>query len=856
MKSTFFHRLFSCWSACFFLSGLLYAQPVTHGLNLTDGSNFHTIQKDVNEFFEKNPGIRGYKQWKRREWFLEPRLYPSGKMENLTMKTFVEYQRYMSTLPASRSTHGSWLFLGPSTNPTGQGRLNAIAFHPTNANIMYVGSSNGGVWKTIDGGASWSNITPHIPLISIADIKISPTNSNVIFILTGDGDPQPPESNSHGQTEVSSIGILRSPDAGVSWYPTGFSFDHPSVVVPTKLLIHPTNDDIQFVVCTQGIYRTTSEWEDDSLQYSGLVYDIEFKPGDPTIMYASGPNRILKSTDTGDLWPQVSDADFSFATATRIELAVAPNNASIVYALVGNWAGGFIQLLQSASSGSSNSWTVQNNTATTFGAYAEYCIGLVVDPLDYTDVFGGLQWINRSLDQGVGWASIQGIVHADIHDVAYTNGALWVCCDGGLFKSIDEGNSWTNLTNGMAITEIYRITGTAQNNNLYFIGCQDNGTMRRNGSTSNFDDAWGGDGTTPLISYENSNLIYAGQQGGVFGKSLTGGNPGSFTNLNVPGGTSSWITPIVMDPADPDTLFIGKRNVIRTKNAGTTWDSIGIPTGVNLNCLAQGVNNRNYLYASSDTWIFKTTNALLASGYATWINIGGEVPNLFITGIAVNPADALNVYVSLSGYNDGEKVYRSTNGGTDWESISGSLPNVPVNCIVYDENGSGGDALYIGTDIGVFYRDNALGDWVYFSNPLQPVNISDLYINDGDNTIVAGTYGRGLWRSSKYTGCESSITLVNIPGSPAGGVKYFSSSGTITSNVEYKTELGTEIHYKASNYVALQNDFLAGGLAFFEAKTGTCPDIVSDPLVSPFVSSSIFVMGPHGNKKMIWDEVK
>ncbi|MEP6793548.1 MAG: 3-coathanger stack domain-containing protein, partial [Saprospiraceae bacterium] len=215
---------------------------------------------------------------------------------------------------------------------------------------------------------------------------------------------------------------------------------------------------------------------------------------------------------------------------------------------------------------------------------------------------------------------------------------------------------------------------------------------------------------------------------------------------------------------------------------------------------------------------------------------------------------ALNVYVTLSGFSDGLKVYSTIDGGTNWDNISGSLPNIPMNCIVYDENGSGGDALYIGSDIGVFYRNNTIGDWVYFSTPLQAVNINDLYINDSDNTIVAGTYGRGLWRSDKYTGCVSSITLLNIPGAPAGGVKYFSSSGTITSNVIYKTELGTEIHYKASNYVDLQNDFLAGSLAFFEAKTGNCPDIVNDPLVSPFISVSIFAMTEP--KKAVCDEVK
>src|SRR5688500_9988630 len=168
---------------------------------LPDVNNFHEVQEKMNAFFRENPGAKGYKQWKRKEWFLEPRLYPSGQMENLTLKTWKEYSRFVKTLPDERATHGSWVFLGPTSNAIGLGRVNAIAFHPTNANIMYVGTSNGGVWKTSNGGTTWANVSPYIPLLSIADIKLSPSNPNVVYILTGDGDPMPTEDAIHTQTE-------------------------------------------------------------------------------------------------------------------------------------------------------------------------------------------------------------------------------------------------------------------------------------------------------------------------------------------------------------------------------------------------------------------------------------------------------------------------------------------------------------------------------------------------------------------------------------------------------------------------------------------------------------------------------
>ena len=826
-----------------------FGQPISLKPELTDGKDFHAIQKQMNDFYQINPAAKGYKQWKRKEWFLEPRLYPSGKMENLTLKTWKEYDHFIQSNLNNRSTHGNWSFLGPTSNGIGLGRINSMAFHPTNAAIMYIGSASGGVWKTLNGGTTWANITPNIPLLAIADIKLSPSNENVIYVLTGDGDPLTNESVAHGHTEISSIGILRSPDAGATWYPTGFSLDHPSVIVPTKLLINPSDVNIQFVASAEGIYRTVDGWQSWELVWPSLIYDIEFKPGNPTIIYASGDNAIIKSTDGGLNWNFVSDTDFSFGSATRIELAVAPSNANYVYALIGNFTG-FIGFFQSANDGNDNTWTSQNNSATSLGSFTDYCVALVVDPSDYTDVFGGMQWINRSLNQGVTWTSVvQNIVHADIHDVAYTNGALWVCCDGGLYKSLDEGDHWTDVTNGMAITEIYRVSGTPLNNNLYFVGCQDNGTMRRNGATTNFEVAYSGDGMTSMINYENSNIVYASLQTGTFVKSTTGGGSGSFLPLSIPGGPGNWITPAVMDPDNPDIIFVGKTSVYRSDNAGANWINLGIPAGLNLNCLAQGTSNRNRLYASSGANIFRTDNALIIPGPAAWINAGSSLPDLFITGITVDPQDASNVFIAMSGYDANSKVYQSTNGGESWINISGSLPNVPVNCITFDENGSAPDALYIGTDIGVFYRDSGLGNWIYYSNLFTPVNVSDLYINDGDNTIVAGTFGRGLWRSNKYDGCVNNITLSGITGA-VGGLRYYSSANSILSNAIYKKDLGTEIHYSAGNYINLTTNFSAGAIGFFEGRIEPCPGIFTVPYMSPVISSSRF----YANEEKILDD--
>ena len=820
--------------------GSVVAQPVVEPPSLTDGSDFRVIQKELNTYFADNPSIKGYKQWKRKEWFLKPRLYPSGQMENLTMKTWKAYDRYMQTTFDSRTSHGSWGFLGPTQCVQGLGRLNTIAFHPSDPDIMYVGASNGGVWKTINEGLSWTNVSPVIPLLAVADIKLSPSNPNVLFLLTGDGDPSPSESNSHGQSEVSSIGVLKSTDAGATWYPTNFSFDHPSIIVPTKLLIHPTNVNIQFVVGHTGIIRTTDQWDTWTTVEEDLVYDIEYNPGNPDIMYAGAENTILKSINGGATWIEVIDADFSeMANASRVEIAIAPNNDNVVYALAGNWSVGLVSLFQSEANGTDNSWTLQTTSAFMLGKFSHYCIALITDPSDWTNLFGGMQWISKSTNEGADWTSIDNnIVHADIHDVAYVNGALWVCCDGGLYKSTNEGSSWTDLSPGLAITEIYRIAGTPQDQNRFFVGCQDNGTMRRDAITSDFDVTLGGDGTVCLIDYTDVDIVYASSQNGSFAKSTSGGDEGSFTNMNVPG-DGDWISPILMDQTDHERLFVGKENVYRSDDGGDTWFNLQAPEDMELaNCLAQGTSNPQRLYVSSADVIYRVNDALTSN--PTWTSIGAGLPDLFISGIAVDPDNSIQVFVSLSGYSDGEKVFRTDNGGDTWIDISGSLPNLPVNCIRFHDNGLGNDALYIGTDIGVFYRDNDIGDWVYFSNGMPVVNINDLFINSEASTITAGTYGRGLWRTGLYSTCVPNFNLTST--SPDSGRRYYSCTNEITSSTTYRKDIGTEIHYSAGHSISLTPDFEAGKYGYFHGKIGPCPGITNEPIMSPYNPSGQLVM--------------
>jgi photosystem II stability/assembly factor-like uncharacterized protein len=276
-------------------------------------------------------------------------------------------------------------------------------------------------------------------------------------------------------------------------------------------------------------------------------------------------------------------------------------------------------------------------------------------------------------------------------------------------------------------------------------GAQDNGNIKyASGTFTNITNADGGQG---FIDWSNSNVIYVATQYGSFYRSTNGG--ASFTNINTPGSPGSpasgaWIAPWCQDPSVATTLYAGTDKVYKSINQGTAWTALsGTLAGVGpFRVLKVARSNTQVIYAGGATRLYRTTN-----GGAAWIDITPELPvaTNVLTAVAIDDSNPDIAYATFSGYVAGEKVYRTLNGGGSWTNISGTLPNMPVNAIASEKNDH--NPLYIGTDAGVYYRNDLLSDWVPYKSALPNVIVNDLQIHYATKTITAATYGRGIWQA-------------------------------------------------------------------------------------------------------------
>lgn len=797
-----------------------------------------------------------YKHFRRWEEFARKRLGPDGEVVNISAVNYQSSIRLERELGGERSTHGNWEEIGPfdylandSWSSGGLGRINCTVFHPTNNNIIWVGTAGGGMWKTTNAGTSWTPMTDAFASISITDIFVNPSNTNIIYILTGDSEASPPVPGLTGAgfPGISSIGVLKSTDGGNTWSETGLSFNVTQNKYAYKLIGHPTNPNILLVAMkADGIYRTNNGGDTwTQVLCCKTVWDIEFTPGLPEAVVATSNDGLLRSISGGITWEL--DNDPSFPTSfDRAEVAMSPSEQANVYVVFGGGPqvnGQFGGVYKSEDFGSS--FTMMSNTPNILGGSTDggssddqawYDLSIIVDPANDSRVFVGGVNLWKSENEGTTWqretwstrnfTPNDPYVHADWHALYYRGTRLYANVDGGIYYTDDSGNSWTEITSGLSIMQFYELDIL---NNEYIGGTQDNGTNGGNIAGSTCNQLWGGDGFGAEWHTGDNSIQYISTQNAIYRRQFGTSIPISPIEL---GNGDYWFTEVEMHRTDPDYVFV-------TSNPGGSmehelfrgngdafsfsWDDLGISDLANcqINNFVQSVSSPNTMYVASCNLVFKTVDLNMAS--PTWLPL--NLP-FYSSGnpedVEVDPGNANEIWVAVSGYFAGDKVWFSSNGGSNWQNVSGSLPNVVMNCLVFEPGSNNG--IYVGTDIGVFYRNANMSDWIYFSNFLPNVMVTDMEISGG--YLYAATYGRGVWRSPLYSACPTTLVLTpanddSNPFSP--GTQFYHASTNIQSTRVIKGGVGTEIYYRAGNRMDMLPGFEARVNNFWEAKVEGCP---------------------------------
>jgi hypothetical protein len=705
-----------------------------------------TIDDMVNSFdaywlkHDKNKKGSGYKPFMRWEYYWRNNAHPDGTLitPSETWSAWSEKKKSKNRRSSLTAKISNWQPVGPFSHTitgswsAGQGRVNMVYVDPNNASILYVGTPAGGIWKSTNGGASWTPMSDQLPQIGVSGIVTDPTNSNIIYIATGDKDA--------GDTY--SIGVLKSTDGGATWNNTGLTFSNTSTRA-SEIFIHPTNPNILWVATSAGLYKTTNAGVAWTSVLSGNIKDIKLKPGDPNTIYAVTPSAFYKSIDGGSTFAAVTSG--LPASSGRLAIDVTPANSSYVYVLSATTGNGFQGLYRSTNSGTS--FTKTSSTTDIFeSTQAWYDMALAVSTTNADLVFTGCLNVWKSTNGGTSFTKVNSwsspssatYTHADIHFLRYYGNKLYCGSDGGIYVSSDNGTSFSSLTTGLQIGQFYKVAVSKQSSSNMVGGLQDNGGYAYSGNQ--WKNYYGADGMDTGVDPNNSSKYYGFiQNGSNLYITTNGGN--SLTSTVTGPANGNWVTPLAINSAGE--VFGGYTKVYRLN--GTSWVGSTTTFSTNIENLVVDPSNNNIMYATDAAKLYRSTDkgvnfTLIYTFPAT------------VKDIRVHSSNGAILYAVTQGTSG--LVYKSTDTGATFTSINTGLPSIGKNVIVHQANDPL-NPLYLGTSLGVYYKDDSLSAWEPFDTNLPNVPVTDLDINYVDSNITAATYGRGIWRASISTTADA-----------------------------------------------------------------------------------------------------
>ncbi|MCX6310997.1 MAG: T9SS type A sorting domain-containing protein [Bacteroidetes bacterium] len=779
---------------------------------------FTEMQRQYNDW-KKTVDLKKIKGWKYFSRWEEDMLLHTNAQGEIADPTdyinaAIDVANQKQAASSRQMTSAAWYPVGPNAVPNnltgymenGIGRINCIAFHPTNANTYFVGVAQGGMWKTSNNGTSWTPLTDNLPITRISDICIDPSDpNNTMYISVCDFEYIGFGLYLNGRKRNThyGLGVYKTTDGGLTWNPTGLTFQmtQGDASLIRKIIVDPTNSNNILACGVTGMYRSTNAGVTWTNVNPGLFWDMQKDPVTSNTIYAAtgwvmnsndGSASILKSTNFGLTWTTLTTGIPATGSVQRIKLAIAPSDPNYIYAIAVDNQSGLYGIYKSTNAGTN--WTfipattniLEGGDGTNSGGQGTYDLGFMVNPTNRNVLYvGGVNlWGSSnggtSFDPASHWTLSYGpTIHGDIHFIAPNpvTGEIYVCSDGGVFRTASfltqtwnaaNGGSpwptqWTHISDGMQISSFYRISSSKNVAGRLVVGAQDNASMYF--SNNAWSTIFGGDGMDNYLDPVNNLKIIGSSQYGYFYMSLDDGLSDAGTNPNVNGEAGEWTSPIIANYNQYGTIYAGFENVVKTTNGGNNWSAISnfpnLGNAQEVCAIAVSNSNSQVIYAAKrvhyeyglPSLLYKTTN-----GGGLWTNITAGLPDsLYFTSVEISETDPLTAYVAMAGFCAADKIFRTTNGGTSWTNISYNLPNVPVNCIKYVPSAN---TVIIATDLGVYMLDVPNNTWVLRSTGLPNVICSDIEFNVPLNKIYLSTFGRGIWATDLdvFTNLQNTAT--------------------------------------------------------------------------------------------------
>ncbi|REK04837.1 MAG: glycosyl hydrolase [Bacteroidetes bacterium] len=696
----------------------------------------------------------------------------------------------------------SFRFLGPAIN---SGRVVDFAVNPASPKEYFVAVASGGVWKTNNAGITYEPVFDQQGSYSIGCVTMDPSNSNIVWVGTGENNNQ--RSVAYGD------GVYKSEDGGKSWKNMGLKkSEHIGMIK-----VHPSNSEIVYVAAygplwssggDRGIYKTTDggkTWKAilTVSEYTGFN-EIHLDPRNSDVLYATAHQRmrhvftyisggpesaVYKSIDGGNTWNKIHNG-LPTVDLGRIGLAISPVNPDYIYAIVeaADKKGG---VFRSTDRGAS--WQKRGDFTTTGNYYQE----IFCDPVDIEKVYCMDFWVMVSKDGGKSFDKIGEMYkHVDNHAIwidPTDTRHLLVGCDGGIYETFDNGANWEYKAN-LPVTQFYKVSvDDASPFYRVYGGTQDNNSMSGPSRTtsgngiSNYD--WyftlEGDGFESANDPKDPNIAYVQAQYGVLArydkKSMEVVYIKPVEDEGEPGLRWNWDSPLIISNHLHTRIYFGANKLFRSDDRGDTWtaisgdlsrqidrnklpvmgrvwgmDAVAKNTSTdiygNLVSIAESYFDENTLMVGTDDGLIHVTN----DGGKNWqrlSSIPGVPDRTYVNQIIASQHDKNTFYACFNHHRYGDfrpYLYKTRDGGKTWSAIHSNLPDRgSVYSIAEDHVKS--DLLFAGTEFGVFCSVDGGQSWNQLKSGLPVISVRDLAIQKRESDLVLGTFGRGIYILDDYS---------------------------------------------------------------------------------------------------------